>query len=74
MAIRLEVGLVLESKDTDYEPGRQIRLEALLPEGTDPADAVWRCVCVAHPRRPNRIGSVTLIRATTLRKRWCAPQ
>lgn len=60
-------GMVLESKDQSYEPGRRIRLEALEPGHTS---ARWLVITVANPRRPHLVGSGSLISERTLRAKW----
>ena len=64
------VGMVLESKDHAYEPGRRIRLVA--PELGDSVGARrhWGAVTVENPRRPHRVGASSLFSEQTLRAKW----
>lgn len=60
---RLAVDTVYESRDTQYEPGRRIVVIEVL------ATCV-RARCIANPRRPSRVGTVTEISHSTLRTKW----
>ena len=60
---RLAVDTVFESRDTQYEPGRRIQVIEVL------ATCV-KARCVANPRRPSRVGTVTEISHSTLRTKW----
>lgn len=58
-------GQVWQSRDEQYEPGRQVRLGQ--PIGNPPS---FRVTTIANPKRPHQVGTQTRISAKSLKTKW----
>jgi hypothetical protein len=56
-------GQIWQSRDNDYEPGRQVRVDKVRANRVD-------VTTIANPKRPERVGSTADLNVTTVQRRW----
>lgn len=56
-------GQVWQSRDEQYEPGRQIRIDVVNANRVE-------VTTIANPNRPKRVGSTASLQVSTLQARW----
>lgn len=56
-------GQIWQSRDEQYEPGRQVRVDAVSANRVE-------VTTVANPSRPHTVGNTASLQVLTLQKRW----